>query len=232
MRVLIFDTETTGLPETKIISPDTLNKWPHIVQFSYIIFDTELNDIIKSEDYIVQLVGINIPEKSTEIHGITNKIALEEGKNIEIILNKFFRDLKSVDLLVGHNISFDINMIMIELLRIIYNSQYTREHINDFKNYLHFLVNYKNIYCTLQESIHLCAIKATDKFGREYMKYPKLLELHQKIFRNENEQPKHLHNSFNDILVTLRCFMFLKFKTDLLVTCENFNKTTKLLEIY
>jgi hypothetical protein len=64
------------------------------------------------------------------------------------------------------------------------------------------------------------------------MKYPKLLELHQKIFRNENEQPKHLHNSFNDILVTLRCFMFLKFKTDLLVTCENFNKTTKLLEIY
>ena len=45
MRIIIFDTETTGLPKSKFISPDTLNKWPHIVQFSYIIYDTDLNDI-------------------------------------------------------------------------------------------------------------------------------------------------------------------------------------------
>ena len=44
MRVLVFDTETTGLPKSKIINPDTLNLWPHIVQFSYIIYDTVLND--------------------------------------------------------------------------------------------------------------------------------------------------------------------------------------------
>ena len=46
MKVLIFDTETTGLPQTRNINQETLHQWPHIVQFSYVIFDTELNDII------------------------------------------------------------------------------------------------------------------------------------------------------------------------------------------
>ena len=46
MRVLVFDTETTGLPKSKFISPDTLNLWPHIVQFSFVIYDTEENDIV------------------------------------------------------------------------------------------------------------------------------------------------------------------------------------------
>jgi hypothetical protein len=42
MRVLVFDTETTGLPQTKILNPDTLHQWPTIVQFSYIIYDLSL----------------------------------------------------------------------------------------------------------------------------------------------------------------------------------------------
>ena len=41
MHVLIFDTETTGLPE-----PDATifqhNKWPHIIQLSYISYNTEI----------------------------------------------------------------------------------------------------------------------------------------------------------------------------------------------
>jgi hypothetical protein len=42
MRVLVFDTETTGLPKSKFISPDTLHLWPDIVQCSFIIYDTDL----------------------------------------------------------------------------------------------------------------------------------------------------------------------------------------------
>ena len=50
MLILIFDTETTGLPKTKIISQDTLESWPNIVQFSFTIFDTDENKIIG--DYV------------------------------------------------------------------------------------------------------------------------------------------------------------------------------------
>ncbi len=112
MRILVFDTETTGLPKSKILNPDTLNLWPYTVQFSYVIYDTNLNDIVVSSDKIVKLKdGITMPEDSIKIHGITTEISQKNGINIETIINEFFNHLRDVDLLVGHNISFDINMI-------------------------------------------------------------------------------------------------------------------------
>ena len=90
MRVLVFDTETTGLPKSKIMNPDMLNLWPHIVQFSYVIYDTALNDIVESKDAIVKIKdGITIPEDSIKIHGVTNEISQKNGINIEFILNEF-----------------------------------------------------------------------------------------------------------------------------------------------
>jgi DNA polymerase III epsilon subunit-like protein len=231
MRVLVFDTETTGLPKSKIINPDTLNLWPHIVQFSYVIYDTVLNDIVETCDSIVKLEdGITIPEDSTKIHGITNEISNKNGVEIDLILEDFFYHLKNVDLLVGHNVSFDINMIKVELLRIIYenHSNISDDEIKTIKYNLHFLTNYKNIYCTLQGSIELCNIKAINKFGKEYIKFPKLLELHQKLFEST---PNNLHNSFNDILVTLRCYIKLRYNTDLNEDCNSFKKIANKLNL-
>jgi hypothetical protein len=228
MRVLVFDTETTGLPGSKIMSPDTLKLWPYIVQFSYVIYDTQLNDIVESSDTIVRVKeGVVIPEDSTKIHGITNEISKEKGINIELILNDFFYHLRNVDLLVGHNVSFDINMVKVELLRIIYGNG-LQDEIKANKYNLHFLTNYKNISCTLQESIELCDIKATDKYGKTYLKFPKLIELHKKLFESE---PNNLHNSFNDILVTLRCFMMLKHNKDLNENCDKFIETAKAIQL-
>jgi len=226
MRILVFDTETTGLPKSKIMNPDTLNLWPYTVQFSYVIYDTNLNDIVVSSDKIVKLKdGITMPEDSIKIHGITTEISQKNGINIETIINEFFSHLRDVDLLVGHNVSFDINMIKVELLRLIYEAKFISENeVKECKYNLHFLTNYKNICCTLQESIDLCNIKAIDKFGKEYTKFPKLLELHQKLFESV---PNNLHNSFNDILVTLRCFMKLKHDIDLNEKCNTFIKISK-----
>jgi DNA polymerase III epsilon subunit-like protein len=222
MLVLIFDTETTGLPKSKMINQQTLDKWPHIVQFSYIIFDTELNEIVSSKDYIIkQKNGLVIPEVSIKIHGISNEMSQEKGQDIEIILKEFFYYLRQVDLTVAHNISFDRDMIMVELLRIIYGRTYPKEHIDAYKSDLHFLQNITNIYCTLQEGVELCNIKTTDKFGKEYIKWPKLSELHQKLF---GVIPNNLHNSFIDILVTLRCFMKLKFDKDISKDCKNYKE--------
>jgi DNA polymerase III epsilon subunit-like protein len=228
MLVLVFDTETTGLPETKILNPYTLNLWPHIVQFSYVIYDTDKNMIVTTSDTIIKLKNdLIIPAESIKIHGITNELSKTKGVNINIILTKFCNHLKDVDLLVGHNISFDINMVKVELLRLIYEHNLENE-LKDYKYNFHFFTNYKNIYCTLQESIDLCNIKVISKFGREYKKYPKLIELHQKLFESI---PNNLHNSFNDIIVTLRCFMKLKYDIDLNDTCDTFIEIINNLKI-
>lgn len=229
MRVLVFDTETTGLPETKIINPDTLKLWPHIVEFSYIIYDTDENDIVETFDTIIKVKeDVIIPDESIKFHRITNKISAEDGRDIDIVLNNFFHHLQNVDLLVGHNITFDINMVTIELLRIINDDTIVKKEKMEHKQNLHFLTNFKYIYCTLKESIVLCNIKSVNKFGKEYIKFPRLNELHEKLFEST---PNKLHNSFNDILVTLRCFMKLKFDVDINETCDKFMKLVKSNEI-
>jgi len=229
MKILVFDTETTGLPNSKIINPDTLKLWPHIVQFSYVIYDINLNDIVESNDKIVNVNDIIIPEESTKIHGITKDMSNKNGIEIESVLDEFFYHLRSVDLLVGHNVSFDINMVKVELLRIIYeNKLISEKEIKKYKYNLHYLVNLKNICCTLQESIDFCEIKAINKFGKEYNKFPKLIELHEKLF---NSIPNNLHNSFNDILVTLRCYMKLKYDIDLNEKCKTFMEIAKTIKL-
>jgi len=222
MKILVFDTETTGLPKTKFISPSTLDQWPYIVQFSFIIYDSSLNDIVESKDDIIKLPeNVLIPEESTKIHNITNELSQKSGLQINEILNVFFDHLRNVDRLVGHNIEFDLNMIKVEISRIINENQVTSEQLKSYKYNLHFLNNYKNISCTLKDSIKFCNIQVINKSGKPYLKYPKLIELHNKLF---NETPKNLHNSFNDILVTLRCFMKLKHNIDLIDNCMIFKK--------
>ena len=230
MRVLVFDTETTGLPQTKILNPDTLHQWPTIVQFSYIIYDVSLNDIVESKDYVIKVPEIIlISEESSKIHGITNEISSKKGILVDEVLNEFFYYLRDVDWIIGHNVSFDINMIKVELLRIIYNKKLTTQQLKMYKYDLHFITNYKNICCTLQDSIQFCNIQAIDKFGRPYLKYPKLVELHQKLF---DSSPSNLHNSFNDILVTLRCFMKLKHDSDLLKSCNSFRNVANQINLF
>ncbi len=212
MRTLVFDTETTGLPKTQIITPETLNAWPHIVQFSYIIFDTDTNKIVKIKDCIIKVPdGVTISEENSKIHGITTEISLAKGVSLKPVLEEFFEDLNAADHIVGHNVSFDINMIKAEINRLILDSLDVNEVVN-LHEYLTVLKTTNNIYCTMQETIELCAIEMKDKFGRPYKKFPKLVELYQKMF---GVTPKNLHNSLNDVIVCLRCFIKLKYYVDI-----------------
>lgn len=224
MLILVFDTETTGLPKSKIINKDVLHLWPYIVQFSYIIFDTELKTLVKMKDYIIRVPDfITISEEVSRIHGITNDISLSKGVNIVDVLNEFFADFSSVDYIVGHNVSFDLNMIRAELNRLIVNAN-NDEELSEFQTHLTTINASKNIYCTMKESISLCAIETKDKFGKSYNKFPKLIELYQKLF---NITPNNLHNSLNDVIVCLRCFMKLRYDNDIVEYSPEVKKLIK-----
>ncbi len=232
MIILVFDTETTGLPETKIINPDTLNLWPNIVQLSYIVYDVSKNVILNVVDSIVKLADDNIiSEESTKIHGITNEMSKNSGIEIEILITEMFQYLRKVDLIVGHNVSFDINILMVELLRLIYlkKDKMIQSDLIRYKHYLHFITNAKNVCCTMKLAKDLCQIKAMSKLGNEYLKFPKLIELHEKLFI---EKPKNLHNSLNDIMVTLRCFCKLAYEIDLYDRSKDYKQMSKKIKLY
>ena len=220
MRTLVFDSETTGLSKTQIISPSTIHLWPHVVQFSYIVFDTESNKIVKIKDSIIKVPdGFIITEENAKIHGITTEISLAKGVDLLPVLEEFFADFDSADHIVGHNVSFDINMIKAELQRLIMNSSDKK-----LQDYLTKINTSTKFYCTMQETIELCAIEMKDKYGRPYKKFPKLVELYQKMF---GVTPKNLHNSLNDVIVCLRCFIKLKYEIDIVERSEEVKQMIK-----
>jgi len=205
MKIIVFDTETSGLPKSKIISPNTIHLWPFIVQFSYIIFDTDTNAILKSYDAIVKVKPYNvISEDSIKFHGITQEISEAKGINIDNVLAEFIGDLEHADMMVAHNVEFDLNMIRVELLRL-------EQVALDLVLRKEIFEEQTNLYCTMRESVDLCKIEKENSRGT-YYKFPTLTELHKHLFAVE---PKHLHNSFHDILCTIRCFIKMKYNQDI-----------------
>jgi len=195
MKVLVFDTETTGLPEENNVSILDTFRWPYIVQLSFIYYDSEINDVIDYYDNVIKLPdNITIPEDSTKIHGITNEIMREKGINIKTALKKFNDTLKDCDIVIAHNISFDKRMIMVECIRNKITQYFTRGQ------------NKKPEFCTMKNSKNICKIKMINFKGEEYFKTPKLSELYSFIFK---EEPKNLHNSFVDVLLCLRSYFVI-----------------------
>jgi DNA polymerase III epsilon subunit-like protein len=217
MQIIFLDTETTGLlPKGLELKSENLHLFPYVVQFSYIIYDTSTNQIIKMVDHIIKLpLNVIISEENSNIHKITNEISQTKGIEIRLSINEFMEDLKNIDLIVAHNLEFDINMLKIEF----YREATISDNIVDKTQYLNFLdpfVHSNKLYCTMKNSINLCNIKIkSNKNGREYIKFPKLNELHIKLF---HFSPRNLHNSLNDVLICLRCYFMLEHNFDIVDT--------------
>ena len=208
MRVICFDTETTGLPEKRNTSIYETSKWPNIVQLSFMVYDDETKEIVEEYDEIIKIdESIDLTPKSVEIHGISRDIIRQRGIPIVDALNAFKRALNSCDLCVGHNISFDKRLIIVEAIR-------NKGFDSTDNSYVQF--QFKNEFCTMQKSVEVCRIEKLRSDGTVYFKYPTLLELHNHLFK---KIPNNAHNSKVDVLICLRCYCKLAHNQDL--SCEN-----------
>ena len=201
MKVLIFDTETTGLVP-KNASFYATSEWPYIIQLSYILFNVKTQKILKYKDSIIKLdESIEISKESTDVHGITRELSNERGEDIKNVLKDLQDSMKEAELIVAHNISFDKRILIVESIRNKMRSGF----IVDGKH--------KPEYCSMKSSIDICKIERVGNNGEKYYKFPTLLELHQYLFKDE-KAPNNLHNSMVDVLICLRCFCKLKYNYD------------------
>ena len=184
---IVFDVETTGLPKSYGAPPTLYNLWPHIVQFSWIVY----NKSIEEKSYIIKPKNYIIPDDSIKIHGITNEEANKTGIDIEIVLDKFREDCSKVDYLVAHNASFDISVV---------NSACYRT-----KNELCFEKE-KKVICTMKSTVNLCKLENKNIKYKNY-KYPKLEELYEFLFLKKPNVK--LHDSLEDTRLTLLCYQHL-----------------------
>lgn len=183
MKLLFFDTETTGLPKSDTASYNDIDNWPRLVQLAWIICD-ENKKIISSGDFLIKPCGYIIPKSSSDIHGIYHDMALAKGDLIENVLAKFLSELENVDAIVGHNIDFDVNVVSCEMYRLSLPTS---------------LISELTKIDTMIEGTEVCGFRNNHYDYR----YPKLTELYSKLFSKTLE---NAHNAYADIEATYKIF--------------------------
>ncbi|MCH8518642.1 3'-5' exonuclease [Candidatus Gracilibacteria bacterium] len=187
MKILVFDTETTGFFNKK---DARLEKQPYIIQFAGILGELDTNNTfteLERKDIFFK-PPISIPYDSSQVHHIYDvdvRDADPISKKIDILMDF----ISETDVIIGHNIEFDEEMLKIELSRV---------------QKLH-LYKPNQVICTMKETVNYCALEGN---GQRF-KYPKLGELHKKLF---GEYFIGAHDAMTDVEATLKCFLALEKK--------------------
>ena len=184
---LIFDTETTGLPKRWNAPLTDSENWPRCVQIAWQVHDIKGN-IIAHEDYLIQPNGFTIPFDSEKVHGISTALAKDKGIPLKQVLDNFQKAINQVEFLVGHNISFDRNIM---------GAEYLREGLKDA------LEGKAVIDTCTEETAFLCKL-AGGRGGK--FKLPTLSELYYHLFKETFEEA---HNATSDVEATTRVFLEL-----------------------
>ncbi len=184
---LIFDTETTGKSLDFNASFHDTAKWPRMVQLALQLHD-DWGNLVEHGNYLIKPEGFNIPHGARQIHGISTELALKEGKNLTEVLRLFSNALAQADIIAGHNLRFDINVIGAEMVRLGLDTS---------------LLESKHVLDTMTEkTAELCKLEG----GRGRYKFPKLGELYTFLFGEEFEQA---HNASADVEANARAFFEL-----------------------
>lgn len=187
MKILVFDTETTGFINKKEFD---LEKQPRIVQFAGIVGNIESSGKYTEEKRINIFINpkIPIPYAASQVHSIYD-VDVKDAPPIETCISDFLKDINEVDAIIGHNIEYDEDMIKLELRRL--------QRIHEY--------NPKQVLCTMKSTVDFCKLEGN---GNRY-KYPKLWELHKKLF---GEYFAGAHDAMVDVEATLKCFLELNYQ--------------------
>ena len=104
-KILVFDTETTGLPKDYQASVKAIHNWPRVVSLGMAL-QIEGKEV-QTYRCIVKPDGFTVPKEASAIHGITHEQAMDEGISLTLALDAFEFWLNGCDVLVAHNMSYD-----------------------------------------------------------------------------------------------------------------------------
>jgi DNA polymerase III epsilon subunit-like protein len=173
MRILFFDTETTGLPD-RFAGPQSPYQ-PHLVQLGAILADGEGNESGELINAIVRPDGWHIPMEASRIHGITTELALQQGMALNDVLRGFTDLASDANVIVAHNLDFDLLVMM-----AAYHRAGTA---HPFQN--------KHACCTMKSATSIC--KLPGPYG---YKWPTLSEAYRHLV---GKTFSDAHNALADV---------------------------------
>jgi DNA polymerase III epsilon subunit-like protein len=169
--------------------------WPHILQISWQVIDSET--WLKESEYD-SYIQLRCPWNgdAERIHQIPEAIVRELGKEPADIFRQLGDVLKSCDIVISHNMMFDKTVILSEFQRLKESG---------------VAINPRSIWpiakkeiCTMNRTREFCGIKFANSND---FKYPKLNELYFRLFGVSYDiSGALLHNSKNDVSCLISCF--------------------------
>ena len=204
---LIFDTETTGLPQNFNAPLSDSDNWPRMVQIAWQLHD-EKGELIENQDYIIKPEGYDIPFNATRIHGISTKMAQEQGRDLQEVLEEFTEVIKKTKVVAGHNIDFDYKIVGAELFRKGIENTLEKTPSAD----------------TMELGTDFCQLSG-GKNGR--YKSPKLEELYEKLYGKKFDEA---HNAAADVNATAQ--VFFEMMRIGIIPAENLKISQEQLEAY
>lgn len=190
-KILFFDTETSGFIKKGLSADHPDQAWT--VQIGAILANQ--NEDIAKMNTIIKANGRSMNPFAQEVHGISPERADAEGVEELEAAEEFGLLLRQADLMVCHNLDFDIK----------YVRHLMERNIDDLSDEARsaFYIDSPG-YCTMKDKavVKFCGLK--NKANKP--KWPKLIELHEKLFE---EGFDGAHDAFADISATKRCFFAL-----------------------
>lgn len=196
MVVLVFDTETNGLPlereKGKLPPPSDHPDQPHLTELALGLFEPDGTEIgIWSR--LVQLPsGVTIPPDIQEKTGITVERTMAEGVPLLEAVDKFIQAIEGrCTIVVAHNPFFDVKIMRIAMLR----AGKDREFCDQIKKL-------KPTFDTCRAATPIVNLPPTVKMlaaGFKRPKPPKLEECHQHFFGSPLEGA---HQAARDVRFT------------------------------
>lgn len=192
--ILVFDTETTGLPARagfeKLMPAWDLKSYEtcRVIQLGWCVYGRD-GGLLRRRSVYIKPDGFAVPVDSTKVHGITMERLLGEGVTMRAALAEFGADLAKAGLVVGHNARFDVCALASEAWRC---------GLND----LAAAIEGAPVACTMRLAKEFCGAR-----GQYGLKFPRLAELHVKLFGAE---PAIQHDALADVEATAACYFRLR----------------------
>ncbi|MFZ8962793.1 MAG: DNA polymerase III subunit alpha [Schleiferiaceae bacterium] len=181
---LVFDTETTGLPQRWNAPIEDVDNWPRVVQLAWQLHAAD-GSLMEAKDFLVRPEGFNIPFGAQKVHGISTQLAQSQGHPMSEVLDAFEAALAQTRYMIGHNLRFDLQVMGAEFVRLTRNHGKLQLPVLDT--------------CT-QATAQVTQIVGGKGSG---FKIPKLTELHAHLFSDDFAEA---HNASADVEASARCF--------------------------
>lgn len=204
IRILLLDTETNGLPKNRYAPAAQWDMWPAILQLSWAVYRVDGRTMMpesKRDIGVALHPSIAWDAGAAAVHEISEAEA-RRGTSAAVALGELAAALRSVDVVVAHNLSFDKPVI-----RAAAYAEADRGGSAELRAIWPAGIGE---FCTMQSSRDLVRIPSPSPEARNPYKVPRLGELYEWLYGHVYDiSGGTMHTARSDTHCLAHCLMML-----------------------